>query len=143
MKSRLEKVLDKMPSKKVDLKAQKVALGLIDQLQYDYDSIEDQSGLLSYLAYEWHEEKFEEARQAWMTLNDEYKFNASAVFRFEDVSQDVDTLNEIKTRAEELGVDVNDVYDRFDEHMQRLEEMRETDNQYEENEREFNSYFGN
>jgi len=143
MKSRLEKVYDKMPSKKVDLKAQKVALGLIDQLQYDYDSIEDQGGLLSYLAYEWHEEKFEEARQAWMTLNDEYKFNASAVLRFDDVSKDVDTLNEIKTRAEELGVDVNDVYDRFDEHMQRLEEMRETDNQYQENEREFNSYFDN
>ena len=140
MKSRLEKVYSKMPNNKVDLKAHKVALGLIDQLQYDYDSIEDQGGLLSYLAYEWHEEKFEEYRQAWMTLNDEYKNNASAVFRFDDVSQDVDTLNEIKTRAEELGVDVNDVYDRWDDHMQRLEGMREADDQYTSNEREFNDW---
>ena len=140
MKSRLEKVLDKMPNKKVDLKAHKVALGLIDQLQYDYDSIEDQGGLLYYLAYEWHQEKFEEYRQAWMTLNDEYKHNASAVFRFEDVSQDVDTLNEIKTRAEELGVDVNDVYDRWDDHMQRLEEMREADDEYKRNEMQFRDW---
>jgi len=143
MKSRLEKVLDKMPNKKVDLKAQKVALGLIDQLQYDYDSIEDQGGLLSYLAYEWHEEKMIEAQNAWMTLNDEYKFNASAVFRFEDVEADVNVLNEIRTRAEELGVDVNDVYPNYEDHLQRLEEMREADAQYQENEREFYTYFGN
>ena len=140
MKSRLEKVLDKMPNKKVDLKAQKVALGLIDQLEYDYDSIEDQGGLLSYLAYEWHEEKFEEYRKAWVTLNDEYTHNGSSVIRFDDVSSDIDTLNEIRTRAEELGVDVNDVYDRFDEHMQRLEEMREADDEYKINEREFRDW---
>ena len=140
MKSRLEKVLDKMPNKKVDLKAQKVALGLIDQLGYSYDEIEDQGGLLSYLAYEWHQEKFEEYRQAWMTLNDEYKHNASAVLRFDDVSSDIDTLNEIRTRAEELGVDVNDVYDRFDEHMQRLEDMREADSEYQKNEMEFRDW---
>lgn len=140
MKSRLEKVYSKMPNNKVDLKAHKVVLGLIDQLQYDYNSIEDQGGLLSYLAYEWHDEKFEEYRQAWMTLNDEYKNNASAVFRFDDVSQDVDTLNEIKTRAEELGVDVNDVYDQWDDHMQRLNEMKDADDQYTSNEREFNDW---
>lgn len=140
MKSRLEKVYSKMPNKKVDLKAQKVALGLIDQLQYDYNSIEDQGGLLSYLAYEWHEEKFEEYRQAWMTLNDEYKHNASAVFRFEDVSQDVDTLNEIKTRAEELGVDVNDVYDRWDEHMILLMDMKVSDEEYTKNEMQFRDW---
>ena len=140
MKSRLEKVLDKMPNKKVDLKAHKVALGLIDQLQYDYDSIEDQGGLLSYLAYEWHQEKFEEYRQAWMTLNDEYTHNGSTVLRFDDVSSDIDTLNEIRTRAEELGVDVNDVYDRFDEHLERLNEMREADSEYQKNEMEFRDW---
>jgi len=84
-----------------------------------------------------------EAQNAWMTLNDEYKFNASAVFRFEDVEADVNVLNEIRTRAEELGVDVNDVYPNYEDHLQRLEEMREADAQYQENEREFYTYFGN
>ena len=37
MKSRLEKVLDKMPNKKVDLKAQKVALGASDMYQNAVD----------------------------------------------------------------------------------------------------------
>ena len=32
MKSRLEKVYDKMPNKKVDLKAHKVALSIVDEL---------------------------------------------------------------------------------------------------------------
>ena len=140
MKSRLEKVLDKMPNKKVDLKAHKVALGLIDQLGYSYDEIEDQGGLLSYLAYEWHQEKFEEYRKAWITLNDEYTHNGSTVLRFDDVSNDIDTLNEIRTRAEELGVDVNDVYDRFDEHLERLNEMREADSEYQKNEMEFRDW---
>ena len=143
MKSRLEKVYSKLPNQKVNLKAHKVALGLIDNLDYDIDTIEDQSSLLSYLAYEWHEEKFDAAREAWMTLNDEYKFNASAVFRFEDVSGDIEKLNEIKAKAEELGLEADDVYPAFDRHMEALNYMKESDDQYKENEREFNTYFGN
>tara|TARA_Y100000385_G_scaffold140846_1_gene146227 strand:+ start:128 stop:553 length:426 start_codon:yes stop_codon:yes gene_type:complete len=140
MKSRLEKVLDKMPNKKVDLKAQKVALGLIDQLGYSYDQIEHQSSMLYYMAYEWHEEKFEEYRQAWMALNDEYTHNASQVVSFDDVSSDIDTLNEIKLRAEELGIDVNDVYDRFDDHFERLQEIKDADDQYKRNEMQFRDW---
>ena len=140
MKSRLEKVLDKMPNKKVDLKAQKVALGLIDQLGYSYDEIEDQGGLLSYLAYEWHQEKFEEYRKAWIALNDEYTHNGSQVLRFDDVSSDIDTLNEIAVRAEELGIEPSDVYDRFYDHLERLNEMREADSDYQRNEMEFRDW---
>jgi len=140
MKSRLDKVLDKMPNKKVDLKAHKVALGLIDQLGYSYDQIEHQSSMLYYMAYEWHEEKFEEYRQAWMALNDEYTHNASQVVSFDDVSSDIDTLNEIKLRAEELGIDVNDVYDRFDDHFERLQEIKDADDQYKRNEMQFRDW---
>jgi hypothetical protein len=121
-------------------KQQKVALGLVDSFNYDFSSLEDQSGLLSYLAYEWHDEKFEEYRQAWITLNDEYKNNASSVARYDDVSGDVDILNEIKAKAEELGLDANDVYDQWDDHMQALESMKEADEQYQRNEREFNEW---
>ena len=31
-------------------------------------------------------------REAWMTLNDEYKFGASSVTRFDDVSGDIEKL---------------------------------------------------
>jgi len=143
MKSRLEKVYSKLPNQKVNLKAHKVALGLIDNLENDIDYIEDQSGLLSYLAYEWHEEKLQAAKEAWMTLNDEYKFGASGVARFDDVSGDIEKLNEIKAKAEELGLEADDVYPAFDRHMEALNYMKESDDQYKENEREFNTYFGN
>ena len=120
--------------------AKKVALGLVDSFNYDYSSIEDQGGLLSYLASEWHEDKFEEYRQAWVALNDEYTHNASAVFRYDDVSSDVDVLNEIKAKAEELGLDATDVYPDWDTHFQALEIMKEDDDQYSRNEREFRDW---
>ena len=141
MKSRLEKVYSKLPNQKVNLKAHKVALGLIDNLDYDINTIEDQSSLLSYLAYEWHDEKFLAYRQAWMELNDEYQHNGSQVFRFDDVSGDVEKLNEIKAKAEELGLEADDVYSDWNEHMQRLEEMKEADEQYKKNEMEFRDWF--
>lgn len=118
----------------------KVALGLVDSLNYDYSSIEDQGGLLNYLANEWHDEKFEEYRQAWITLNDEYTHNGSTVLRYEDVSSDVDVLNEIKAKAEELGLDATDVYPDWDTHFEALEIMKEDDDQYIRNEQEFRDW---
>lgn len=121
-------------------KLKKVALGLVDEISYDYSSLEDQSGLLSYLAYEWHDEKFEEYRQAWVALNDEYSYNGSAVLRYDDVSGDRDTLNEIAEKAAELGLEPYEVYDQFDEHMQLLDDMEQADDQYSKNEDEFRNW---
>ena len=118
----------------------RVALGLVDSLNYDYSSIEDQGGLLNYLANEWHDEKFEEYRKAWMTLNDEYTHNGSTVLRYDDVSSDVDVLNEIKAKAEELGLDATDVYPDWDTHFEALEIMKEDDDQYIRNEQEFRDW---
>ena len=118
----------------------KIALGLVDNFNYDYSSIEDQGGLLNYLANEWHDEKFEEYRQAWITLNDEYTHNASTVLRYDDVSSDVDVLNEIKAKAEELGLDATDVYPDWDTHFEALEIMKEDDDQYSRNEQEFRDW---
>jgi hypothetical protein len=118
----------------------RVALGLVDSLNYDYSSIEDQGGLLNYLANEWHDEKFEEYRKAWMTLNDEYTHNGSTVLRYDDVSSDVAVLNEIKEKAEELGLDATDVYPDWDTHFEALEIMKEDDDQYIRNEQEFRDW---
>ena len=142
MKSRLEKVYGKLPNQKVSLNSRKhkVALGLVDNFRESFEYINDQSGLLNYLAYEWHDEKFEAYRQAWMEVNDEYKNNASGVLRYDDVSDDVALLNEIKEKAEELGINPNEVYDRWDDHFEALESMRQSDEQYQTNEREFNDW---
>ena len=117
-----------------------VKLGLIDNFNYDYQYLEDQASLLSYLAYEWHDEAFEEYRQAWMKLNDEYTHNGSSVVRFDDVEGDMQLLEEIKVKAEELGLDPNDVYDTYDAHLQLLQEVKEADDQYKRNEMQFRDW---
>ena len=121
-------------------KEHKVALGLVQDLQFGLDEIQDQGGTLSYLAYDWHDEKFEEYRQAWMALNDEYTNNGSAVLRYDDVSRDLGILEEIKVKADELGLDANDVYDQWDEHYYELENMKASDEQYQANERQFKDW---
>jgi hypothetical protein len=118
----------------------KVELGLIDNFNYDYQYLEDQAGLLSYLAYEWHEDAFEEYRQAWMKLNDEYTHNGSSVVRYDDVEGDMALLEEIKVKAEELGLDPNDVYDTYDLHLELLQSVKESDDQYKRNEMQFRDW---
>mgnify|MGYP001347721362 FL=1 len=139
-KAVFSKLFGKKPLTATQLKNQKVALGLVQDLEYDLMSLQDQSGLLSYLAYEWHDEKFEEYRQAWMQLNDEYTHNGSAVLRYDDVSRDLGILDEIKVKADELGLDANDVYDQWDEHYAELENMKANDEQYIRNEQEFRDW---
>ena len=50
--------------------------------------------------------------------------------RFDDVSGDIEKLNEIKAKAEELGLEADDVYPAFDRHMEALNYMKESDDQY-------------
>ena len=141
MDRNLQTAFNKLQRKKTELsKERKVALGLIDEITYDFNYLEDQSSLLSYLAYEWHGEKFEEYRQAFMTLNDEYTHNGSSVLRYDDVSGDRSTLEKIAAVAEEVGLEPNEVYDQYDEHILLLEEMQKADEQYEDNERQFRDW---
>jgi hypothetical protein len=132
-KTVFSKIAKGMPKKQVKL-------GLVDDFNYDYQYLDDQAGLLSYLAYEWHDEAFEEYRQAWMKLNDEYTHNGSTVVRFEDVEGDVQLLEEIRVKAEELGLDPNDVYDAYDAHLELLESVKEADDQYKRNEMQFRDW---
>jgi hypothetical protein len=132
-KTVFSKIAKGMPKKNVKL-------GLIDNFNYDYQYLDDQAGLLSYLAYEWHDEAFEEYRQAWMKLNDEYTHNGSSVVRFEDVEGDMQLLEEIRVKAEELGLDPNEVYDTYDAHLELIEYVKEADDQYKRNEMQFRDW---
>ncbi len=132
-KTVFSKIAKGMPKKQVKL-------GLVDDFYYDYQYLDDQAGLLSYLAYEWHDEAFEEYRQAWIKLNDEYTHNGSSVVRFEDVEGDMQLLEEIRVKAEELGLDPNDVYDTYDAHLELIESVKEADDQYKRNEMQFRDW---
>lgn len=126
--------------KRKEDKLQKVALGLVDDISYEYNYLQDQSGLLNYLAYEWHDEAFEKYRDGWVTLNDEYTHNGSSVIRYEDVEGDRQILEQIAEKAEELGLMPYEVYDNFDDHMVLLDEIEQADEQYRRNEMEFRDW---
>jgi hypothetical protein len=132
-------VFNKLKKNRTKL-SKKVDLGLIDEFNYDFSYLEDQSGLLNYLAYEWHDEAFEEYRQAWMKLNDEYTHNGSSVIRYMDIEKDEVILQEIARKAEELGLSVNEVYPEYDEHLRIIQEVKEADQKYIRNEQEFRDW---
>lgn len=141
MDRNLQTAFNKLQRKKTELsKDHKVALGLVDDISYDYNYLQDQGGLLSYLAYEWHDEAFEKYRDGWVTLNDEYTHNGSSVIRYEDVESDRQILEQIAEKAEELGLMPYEVYDNFDDHMVLLDEIEQADDQYKRNEMQFRDW---
>lgn len=114
MKSRLEKVLDKMPNKKVDLKAHKVALGLIEDIDNELESFEQSESEASYLAYEWGDEIMDAYSELSLRYNiDDYIVNGSTTMLGEIADRLRSKLDEVQVRANELGLDVEDVYDGF------------------------------
>ena len=122
MKSRLEKVLDKMPNKKVDLKAHKVDLSLVDDINNELDSFEQAESEASYLAYEYGDEiidAFYEFRSKYSL--DDYIING-ATRDLEEVSENIGkALSELQTKAEELGIDPNEILNDFDDIKQRVD----------------------
>jgi len=140
MKSRLEKVLDKMPNKKVDLKKHKVALGLVDNINYEFQYLEDEVSRLSYSVDEWFDEKFDVFFDAYSVIKDVYINGSEAFISEADVAGDMEILNEIETRSEELGVDVEEVYPNFYEHKQTLEYLEDLEKRFEDQKAKFERF---
>ena len=140
MKSRLEKVYSKMPNNKVDLKAQKVALGLIDNFNYEYQYLEDEIGRLSYSVEEWFEEKWQEYMDAYMPLRDVYINNSESFISEADVAGDMDVLNEIEEKANDLGLDVSDVYPDFEDHKRQINYLEDLEKRFDDQKRKLEQF---
>ena len=122
MKSRLEKVLDKMPNKKVDLKAQKVALSLVDDISNNLNRFEAAESEASYLAYEYGDEIMEAYSEFSMKYSlDDYIVNGSTKYLEESAEILSTALSELQTKAEELGIDPNEILYDFDDIKQRVD----------------------
>jgi len=122
MKSRLEKVYDKMPNKKVDLKAHKVDLSLVDDINNELDSFEQAESEASYLAYEYGDEiidAFYEFRSKYSL--DDYIINGKTRYLEESAEILATALSELQTKAEELGIDPNEILYDFDDIKQRVD----------------------
>ena len=140
MKSRLEKVYSKMPNNKVDLKAHKVALGLVDNFNYEYQYLEDEIGRLSYSVEEWFEEKWQEYMDAYMPLRDVYINNSESFISEADVAGDMDVLNEIEEKANDLGLDVSDVYPDFEDHKRQINYLEDLERRFDDQKRKIEQF---
>ena len=134
-------ILNKLKNARKQELSKKVDLGLIDEFDWqDMNSLQDEAGNLNYLAYEWFDEKFEEYRQAWMTLNDVFNNGAGNEISYADVINDEERLKEIAVKAEELGLAPQEVYDQYDLHISLIEDVKQGDEKFLEDQRKFESW---
>ena len=129
--------------KPIEPKKAKINLGKVDELDYNYQTVEDEYSRLSYFTEEAFDEYFTQAVQSFQVLNDVFKNGSENFWRFEDeLAGDMAKLEEIEILANELGVDVSDVYPDFTEHYNIIIQGMALDAVYDEKEREFYNYFG-
>mgnify|MGYP003630101550 FL=1 len=143
MNYEIKNILSKLPkSKSTNLsKSHKVALGLIDNFSYgDVDSLQDEVSRLSYSVDEWFDEKYDAMREIFSDLRDVYLQNSEAFITSADVAQDEQVLQEIKTKAEELGLSAEDVYPQWQEHKEILSYLDDLEKRFEEQVRKMEDF---
>jgi len=134
-------VLDKLKNSKLKL-SKKIDLGLIDNFAYDdMNSLEDEASNLEYYAYDWFDDAFYAAIEAWQKVNDVFNNGAANQIDYADVKRDEELLAEIATKAEELGLAPQEVYDQYDEHLALIKRIEMDTKQFEENSMKFDQWF--
>ena len=137
MKTTKDKVYSKLAAAKTNLKSNKVALGLVDELDYEFDTLNEEVGRLSYIVDEWFDEKYDAWFDIGREIYDVYFNNTESFITIEDLADDFDRLNSIKEKAEELGIDVNDVYPNWEDHIREIEYLQEQQNEFESQKERF------
>ena len=137
MKTTKDKVYSKLAAARTNLKSNKVALGLVDELDYEFDTLNEEVGRLSYIVDEWFDEKYDAWFDIGREIYDVYFNNTESFITIEDLADDFDRLNSIKEKAEELGIDVNDVYPNWEDHIREIEYLQEQQNEFESQKERF------
>jgi len=118
--------------KRKEDKLQKVALGLVDSLDYNLMDLQDETGRLSYSVEEWFDETFDKFLQTRGDLRAVYLQNSEAFLTVDDVEADKERLDQIKEKAEELGLTAEDVYPEWQEHYDAIEYMDYLETKFDE-----------
>ena len=128
-------ILNKLQKNKTDL-SKKVDLSLYDGLQYDFNSLQDEVSRLSYSTEEYFDEKFEEFYQLRSDLRSVYFQNSEAFISSDDVSNDLEILNDIIAKSEELGIDPTEVDANIFEQIKLIEDLKYYEERFESQKRE-------
>ena len=118
----------------------KVALGLVDELEYSVMDLQDETGRLSYSVEEWFPEKFDEFLQLRRDIRDVYLNGSEAFLSVDDVATDKERLDDIRIKAEELGLTPEDVYPEWEDHYRLIEDIEYLENKFDEQVAEMKAY---
>lgn len=143
MKSRLEKVYDKMPNKKVGLKKHKVDLSIVDDIANEAEFLRDSYDEASYLAYEWGDEIIEAYEDFRMKYNlDNYIVNGNTRFLEERGERMQGLVGELENKANDLGIDPAELIQGYDEIIFMVDNYKNLNKDAEDKNREVTSYTG-
>ncbi len=140
MKTNLKKVYNKLPNQKVNLKAQKLALGLIDDISYDYSNLEEEVSRLQYLLDDFIPKEFDRLDAAYSQLKDVLVNNSENVIYYDDVAEDEETIQSIRAKADELGLDANEIFPNIDGYSEELTRLRTLSEEFESAVKQFRNY---
>lgn len=129
-KTVFSKIAKGMPKKQVKL-------GLVDDFNYELQYLEEEVGRLSYSVEEWYPEKFEEWYRIGREIYSVYFQNSEAFISEPDVAGDSEILEQIKIKAEELGLSVEEVYPDYQLHKDTLEYLEQLESKFEDQKAEF------
>ena len=139
METNLNKVYSKLPNKK-NSKGQRVVLGLLNNFAFEYDTLEEEVGRLSYAVDDFFEEKYGELEDAYGVLKDVYIRGSESLVSKSDVQGDMETLNEILEKAIDLGVDIYEIYPDYDEHKRTLDYLFDLEVRFDEQKRQIEDF---
>ena len=122
MRNTKSSVYKKIAANKTSLKSQKVDLSLVSTIITEAEAFEQAESEASYLAYEYGDEiidAYDDFRMKYPL--DDYIINGSTT-DLKDITEILaEALNELETKADELGIDPNEIYDDFDDLKQRVD----------------------
>tara|TARA_R100001143_G_scaffold50900_1_gene45860 strand:+ start:190 stop:642 length:453 start_codon:yes stop_codon:yes gene_type:complete len=121
-KEKFLKEVNRLKGTKTNLKAHKVALSIVDDIEQESNRFEQAESEASYLAYDWGDEIIDAYDDFRLKYNiDDYIING-ATRDLEEVSEIMrEHLEKIRFAAEEIGIDPNDIYFNYDDLRQRVD----------------------
>ncbi len=115
----------------------KVALGLVDELDYDLDVLTEETERLNYAVDEFFDQQFDIMYDAYIKLYDVFFNNTEAFLTPSDLDLDRQRLDDIKIKSEELGLSVEDVYPNYEEHIIEIEFLTKDSSKFEDRKSQF------
>ena len=144
MKSNIEKVYSKLPQKKHNLGNHKVDLTLIDDINKEIENFEDAVFDASHLADEYGDEVID-AYDAFREKYDidNYIVNTKTIL-LEEIADRLENefLYELEIKAEELGIDPNQILSDYSDIKQKLQNSEQLVKDAENKYREVTEYAG-